>query len=105
MGSMEREKWGRAWSMMDREQQVIASTRDSLLKEAGRGSSAMRRLSMRVEEIMEDLKDTFCDRCKDEGRVPEREHGSRSRAPSAEKEKGRPPVEVVSRDGRRVRKE
>ena len=106
MGRLEREKLGRAWSMVDREQQIIASTRDSLLEEAGRGSSAMRRLNRRVEEIMENLKDSFCDRCRDEGKVPEREHGSRSvRASSTEKEKERPPVEVVSRDGRRVRME
>ena len=106
MGRLEREKLGRAWSMVDREQQIIASTQDSLLEEAGRGSSAMRRLNRRVEEIMENLKDSFCDRCRDEGKVPEREHGSRSvRASSTKKEKERPPVEVVSRDGRRVRME
>ena len=78
VGRLERERMGRAWSMMDREQQIIASTRDSLLEEAGQGSSAMRRLNRRVEEIMENLKDSLCNRCRDEGKVPEREHGSRS---------------------------
>ena len=52
VGRLERERMGRAWSMMDREQQIIASTRDSLLEEAGRGSSFMRRLNRRVEEIL-----------------------------------------------------
>ena len=69
--SLEREKLGRAWSIMDREQQIIASTRDALLREVEKGSRAMRLLSIRVEEMMKDVKDIRCDRCKGEGRVPE----------------------------------
>ena len=71
MCSLEREKLGRAWSIMDREQQIIASTRDALLREVEKGSRAMRLLSIRVEEMMKDVKDIRCDRCKGEGRVPE----------------------------------
>ena len=42
--SMEKERLSRAWSMMEREQRVISDTRDALLMEAGKGSSAMWRM-------------------------------------------------------------
>ena len=35
MGRLEREKLGWAWIMVDRKQQIIASTQDSLLEEEG----------------------------------------------------------------------
>ena len=38
MCSLEREKIGRPWNIIDREQQIIASTRDALLKEVEKGS-------------------------------------------------------------------
>ena len=67
MCSQEREKIGRAWKIIDREQQIIESTRDALLKEEEKESRAMRVMSMRVEEIIKDVRDIRCDRCKDEG--------------------------------------
>ena len=105
MCSLEREKLGRAWSIMDREQQIIASTRDALLREVEKGSRAMRLLSIRVEEMMKDVKDIRCDRCKGEGRVPEREHVLWSRGPSIDKDDVRQPTEEVRRDAERLRRE
>ena len=73
MGNLERERLSRAWSMLDTEERSIASTWDSLLMEAGRGSSDIWRLNRRVEDIMEDLRNTLCDNCRDKDRVHERE--------------------------------
>ena len=39
--SPEKEPLSRAWSMMEQEQRAISDTRDALLMEAGKGSSAM----------------------------------------------------------------
>ena len=89
MCSLEREKLRRAWSIMDREQQIIESTREALLKEVEKGSRGMRLLSMRVEEIVEDMRDIRCDRCRDEGGFPEREHVLWSREPSIHKDDSR----------------
>ena len=84
--SLEREKIGRAWNVMDREQQIIASTRDALLKEVEKVSKAMRVMIMWVEGIVEDVKNIQCDRCRKEGRVPERENELWSREPSIDKD-------------------
>ena len=105
MCSLEREKIGRAWNILDREQQIIASTRDALLKEVEKGSRAMRVISMRVDEIVEDVRDIRCDRCRDEGRVPEREHALWSREPSIDKDDSRKPTEEVRRDAKCLRRE
>ena len=77
---------------MDREQQIIASTRGALLKEVEKGSRAMRVMSMRVEEIVEDERDIRCDRCRDKGRVPERVHKLWSREPSIDKDDSSKPT-------------
>ena len=119
--NMEKERLGRAWSMMERERRAISDTMDALIMEAGKSSSAMWKLNRRVQEIMADLRETLCDNCREEGRAHERKQcGSRSvRAPSTKREQRGPqpakahsaggekeklPVEVLSRDGRRIRK-
>ena len=100
--NLEKERLGRAWSMMERERRAISDTRDALLMEAGKGSSAMWRQNRRVEEIMADLRETLCDNCREEGRAHEREQcGSRSvRAPSTEREqRGPQPAQAHSANG------
>ena len=57
---------GISW-ILDREQQIIARTRDALLKEVEKRSRAKRVMSMWVEEIVEDMRDIRCDRCREEG--------------------------------------
>ena len=109
-----------AWSMMEREQRAISDTRDALLMEAGKGSSAMWRMTRRVKEIMAGLRETLCNSCREEGRSQEREQcKERSvRAPSTDREQRGPqpnkessvggdkekqPVVMLSRNGTRAR--
>ena len=60
---------------------------------------------MRMEEIVEDVRDIHYDRCRDEGRVPEREHTLWSREPSIDKDDNRKPTEEVRRDAEHLRRE
>ena len=55
--SLEKERLSRAWSIMEWEQCAISDTRDALLMEAGKGSSATWRMKRRVEEIMAGLRE------------------------------------------------
>jgi hypothetical protein len=102
---LERDKLRRAWSIMDREQQIIESTRDALLKQVEKGSRGMSLFSMRVEEIIKDVRDIRCDRCRDEGRDPKREHVLWSREPSIDKGHGRKPTEEMRCNAEPLRRE
>ena len=42
--SLEKERMSRVWSRMEREQAAISDTRDALLKEAGKGTTALWRM-------------------------------------------------------------
>ena len=44
---------------------AISDTRNALLMEAGKGSSAMWRMTRRVKEIMAGLRETLCDSCRE----------------------------------------
>ena len=95
---------GISW-ILDREQQIIARTRDALLKEVEKRSRAKRVMSMWVEEIVEDMRDIRCDRCREEGRVPEREHELWSRDPSIDKDESRKLTEEVRHEAEHLRRE
>ena len=62
-------------------------------------------MNMRIEEIVKDVRDIHYDRCRDEGRVPEREHELWSREPFIDKDNSRKPTEEVRRDAERLRRE
>ena len=51
-------------------------TRDALLKEVEKESRSMRLMGMRVEELVENVRDIRCDCCVDEGRFPEIDRSS-----------------------------
>ena len=70
-----------------------------------KGSRSMRLMSMRVEEIVENVRDIRCDRCVDEGRFPEREHVLWSREASIDKDDSRKPTEEMKRIEERLRRE
>ena len=116
MEDLEKERMNRVWSRMEREQAAISDTRDALLKEAGKGTTALWRMKQRVEDIMAGLRETLCEACRDECRGQEWREERSMRAPSidreqlgpqpnkespAEGEKEKPPVVVTSRDGTR----
>ena len=109
MDSQERERMHRAWNGMDRERASIKETRDALLKEARKGTTAMWRMRQRVEDIVSGLKETMCEACREDCGGNEKEmddeqdmydsaanegghtvvHACRERAPRGEKEKPR----------------
>ena len=114
---MEKERLSRAWRRMEPEQ---ADTRDALLKEAGKGTTALWRMKQRVEGIMAGLRETLCETCREEGRGQEREQceersvwapaiDREQRGPQPNKEssvggeKEKQPVVMLSRDGTRAR--
>ena len=76
-----------------------------LLKEVEKGSRIMRLVRKRVEEIVKNVRDTHCDRCRDEGRFPEKEHMLWSREPSIDKDDGRKPTEEMKRTAKHHRRE
>ena len=51
------------------------------------------------------MRDIRCDRCREEGRAPEREHELWSREPSIDKDDSRKPTEEVRREAKRLRRE
>ena len=42
--NLEKERMNRVWSRMEREQAAISDTRDALLKESGKGTTALWRM-------------------------------------------------------------
>ena len=57
--SLEKDHLSQIWSRMEREQAAILDTRDALLKEARKGTTALSRMVQRVKDIMADWGDTM----------------------------------------------
>ena len=119
--SLEKDHLSQIWSRMEREQAAILDTRDALLKEAGKGTTALSRMKQRVKDIMAGLRETLCEICREECRGQEREQREERsiRAPSIDREQQGPqpnkessaggekekkPVVMLSCDGTRAHK-
>ena len=115
--SLDREELRMAWSSMDREELkkmrkqteneklIIERTRDALLNDVEKVSRSMSLMSMRVEEIVENVRNIPCNRCVDKGRFPEREHVLWSREASINKDDSRKPTEEMKRIRERLHRE
>ena len=66
--SLEKDHLSQIWSRMEREQAAILDTRDALLKEAGKGTTALSRMKQRVKDITAGLRETLCEICREECR-------------------------------------
>ena len=66
--SLEKDHLSQIWSRMEREQAAILDTRDALLEEAGKGTTALSRMKQRVKDIMAGLRETLCEICREECR-------------------------------------
>ena len=74
---MDREEMKKMRNQTENEKRIIKHTRDAPLNKAEKESRSMKLMSMRVEEIVENVRDIHCGRCMDEGRFPERVHAGR----------------------------